>query len=725
MKKFFSFLTAILFAGSLMASEVTFTKADFAGQGTANTGSEVTATKSGVTFTYSKGYCADESLRCYAHGALSITAESTIEKINFTTTGGKTGGLNAEVEVDDTEYAVADLASQARFTEIKVTLAESGSTLYLTLSSDWAGWTEKYSVYYFDDTKNGWSNFMTEVEGEENMWTTTIPVGYSKIIFVRNNSGAAAPGWDSGDYSIVWSKTVDLTIPEGKNHFTVTSGGTGSECNGTWSTYTPGVAPEPVDSMTVYFYNNLDWATVNTFVWPAEGNAYKTWPGEAAKKETEQIHGKDVYAYTFPASYVNVIFNNGTKQTTDQVWVEAKPYFVPGAANGEGKFDGTWCAKEDIPVPEVPAKFYITGDTALVVDGGADKMMAWKPNAIKSETDTFTLNLKADVDYILKVTLNGTWEGENNIKGFNELSEKTPGLLDISNDHNIGFRLNEAGEVKVVYIPAANEEPEVFKLIGDFYVKPIVKKELKLVPGEVWNVDGAQFAAYLWGDNDYQAEWTPFFAGEGDTLSVEINAEADSMVLVRFSDKVAAPTWENEETNIWGKIDKIEIDYTSLVYTVTSYTTGTWEVYEPVIIDLEDGFYLVGTFNGVDAWSLEDLSAEKLFKVTDQEGQYSIDVTLLAGDEFKAIEVKDNALIEWYPKEGGNYVVDDAHAGKKTIYFRPEFWADWNGHFYVAPNPGESINNVEAVKAVKVLRDGQIMIIKGNKTYNVLGAEIR
>jgi hypothetical protein len=197
------------------------------------------------------------------------------------------------------------------------------------------------------------------------------------------------------------------------------------------------------------------------------------------------------------------------------------------------------------------------------------------------------------------------------------------------------------------------------------------------------------------------------------------------MVLVRFSDKVAAPTWENEETNIWGKIDKIEIDYTSLVYTVTSYTTGTWEVYEPVIIDLEDGFYLVGTFNGVDAWSLEDLSAEKLFKVTDQEGQYSIDVTLLAGDEFKAIEVKDNALIEWYPKEGGNYVVDDAHAGKKTIYFRPEFWADWNGHFYVAPNPGESINNVEAVKAVKVLRDGQIMIIKGNKTYNVLGAEIR
>lgn len=105
-----------------MATEVVFTNADFAGQGTANTGSEVTATKDGVTFTFSKGYSADESLRCYAHGALTISAESTIEKINFTTTGGKTGGLAAEVTVGATTYSVADLASQARFTEIKVTL---------------------------------------------------------------------------------------------------------------------------------------------------------------------------------------------------------------------------------------------------------------------------------------------------------------------------------------------------------------------------------------------------------------------------------------------------------------------------------------------------------------------------------------------------------------------------------------------------------------------------
>ena len=128
MRKFFSLLAAVLFAGSMLAGEVVFTKADFTGQGTVSTGSPVSATKDGVTFTCSKGYGADESLRCYAHAELSITAPFIIQKINFTTTGGKDGGLEAEVEVNATSYKVADLASQARFTEIKVTFDGEGDT---------------------------------------------------------------------------------------------------------------------------------------------------------------------------------------------------------------------------------------------------------------------------------------------------------------------------------------------------------------------------------------------------------------------------------------------------------------------------------------------------------------------------------------------------------------------------------------------------------------------
>ena len=186
MKKFFSILAAVLFAGSMMATEVTFTKDDFAGQGTANTGSEVSATKDGVTFTFSKGYCADESLRCYAHGALSITAEATIEKINFTTTGGKTGGLDAEVTVGATSYSVDDLASQARFTEIKVTL-EGGAPVvadtYTVAGSDAAIFGEAWNPALA-------ANDMTLADGVYT-WTKAelnLAVGSIEFKVVKNHS---------------------------------------------------------------------------------------------------------------------------------------------------------------------------------------------------------------------------------------------------------------------------------------------------------------------------------------------------------------------------------------------------------------------------------------------------------------------------------------------------------------------------------------------------------
>ena len=92
----------------------------------------------------------------------------------------------------------------------------------------------------------------------------------------------------------------------------------------------------------------------------------------------------------------------------------------------------------------VTPKFYITGNAALV---GQD--LEWNPAAIPSMTESYTLNLLADIDYVLKVTLNGTWVGENNVKGYNELTYVTPGLQNIGNDHNIGFKLAADGEVTV------------------------------------------------------------------------------------------------------------------------------------------------------------------------------------------------------------------------------------------------------------------------------------
>ncbi len=118
------------------------------------------------------------------------------------------------------------------------------------------------------------------------------------------------------------------------------------------------------------------------------------------------------------------------------------------------------------------ANYYLIGDSAFVVDAGATAEKAWTPDAIASFKDTTVLNLKAGVDYIMRLSLNGTWE---NHRDFRHLTDTAAGLIELPDEfgnHSIGFSLAEAGDVTIIYIPATNEQPEVFKLIGNFYVAP-------------------------------------------------------------------------------------------------------------------------------------------------------------------------------------------------------------------------------------------------------------
>ena len=234
--------------------------------------------------------------------------------------------------------------------------------------------------------------------------------------------------------------------------------------------------------MTVYFVNVPEWETVNAFVWPAEGNAPVAWPGEAMTPVDMEINGKAVFAYTFDAINVNIIFNNGEAQTADLVWNAAKPYF----------YDGAWYALDEIPTP--------------------------------------------------------------------------------------------------------------------------------------------------------------------------------------------GPT-------------------------------------------VEDGFYLVGTLN---EWTA---AAEYKFVANEgAAGEYLLVATLAQGNELKVKKVEAGQADVWYPAEGGNYVVDAAHAGTKTIYFRPEYnaeWAAFGGYMYI-PGQGEGVENIDAdTKVVKQMINGSLFIIRGEKTYTIQGQLVR
>lgn len=106
-------------------ADVTFTPADFEGQGQAATletpGGAVTATKNGVTVATDNGYGHNLALRVYANGHFSITsATEQIGKIKFQFYSTYDGGLDQEVVVNGMSYEVASMAKQARIEKIQV-----------------------------------------------------------------------------------------------------------------------------------------------------------------------------------------------------------------------------------------------------------------------------------------------------------------------------------------------------------------------------------------------------------------------------------------------------------------------------------------------------------------------------------------------------------------------------------------------------------------------------
>lgn len=155
------------------------------------------------------------------------------------------------------------------------------------------------------------------------------------------------------------------------------------------------------------------------------------------------------------------------------------------------------------------------------------------------------------------------------------------------------------------------------------------------------------------------------------------------------------------------------------------------EIYDVVIEEvecpvLEPTYYLVGSMND---WNPNG-EEQYLFTVNpDNENELMLNCTLAEGDIFKVVETTSNS---WFPADGGeasNYVVDAAHAGDVTIYFRPDYQGGEGWHYgciYVDVHTGTAISNTAAdAKAEKILRNGMILIVKGDKTYNIMGQIVK
>ncbi len=106
----------------------------------------------------------------------------------------------------------------------------------------------------------------------------------------------------------------------------------------------------------------------------------------------------------------------------------------------------------------------------------------------------------------------------------------------------------------------------------------------------------------------------------------------------------------------------------------------------------EAGYYLVGTFDGNNKWTITADSANmKLTQSSTTSGEYTINYTLKENDEFKVVYTDGYEITKWYPSESSSYVVPSTETGEKTIYFRPTGNSAWaNTYLYVEPNAVET-----------------------------------
>jgi hypothetical protein len=107
-------------------------------------------------------------------------------------------------------------------------------TIYFK-AGDWANDGAKFGIYAYQDAlPEYFSDIMVLAENETAIYNTTIPAGYTHVVFIRMSGDATEVKWAG-----LWNQTEDLTIPEGKDMFTFTSwdGGADGKSTGTWSKY--------------------------------------------------------------------------------------------------------------------------------------------------------------------------------------------------------------------------------------------------------------------------------------------------------------------------------------------------------------------------------------------------------------------------------------------------------------------------------------------------------
>ena len=648
------------------------------------------------------------------------------------------------------------------------------TTVYCKMTHSW--WCADGAAiavhYWGGDVETTWPGVrMTPVPGEEGTWSYDVPADVAGLIFVRVNGTGAIADWGA--------KTVDLTLPtDGKNLFTITNeteswGAPG--CNGVWSVYGEEPAPQ-VDTVYTWYGKRTESASATEAIEAGGtaaayggnanivvGTAQKTnwtiklnkgfsnanYVGITLEKALAAGDKLQVAAFrtttsdaTFgidfsadaasAATTCQVLFPNNLQTITTNVAPKDTIFTIPECAAG-AKFiriyrnsgsTGIYVAnftilREGGATPEPPVEPTLADGFYLIGQNG------WNVAALSADL-LFAANPETEGEYKLTTTLA---EGQG-IK-----------VVKVVNDAIVAWYPNGTGNEYTVDAAHAGENK-------DIYFQETYKADWAAFGGHIWigANEEPQPQGCDWDAIDFLGSTDPAYANQFKVCKPEnvgvVNIQQPGFateigIYMTFPSAVFGTISLPESaydiqgagiifhlsafTDAYTEVT-VNCDGNDLVFTVYNANGGT-----PVEPTLANGFYLIGQ-NG---WDVAALSADLLFAANPEaEGEHVLNTTLAAGQEIKVVKVENDAIVTWYPDGMGNaYTVDQNHAGATTIYFRPAGnaeWAAFGGFMYVVPTGTTGIDAIDAnAPAVKVLRNGQLLIKKGDKTYNVMGEIVR
>ena len=478
---------------------------------------------------------------------------------------------------------------------------------------------------------------------------------------------------------------------------------------------------------TVYFINAGNWADVHIHLW--NGTATGTeWPGTKLTATGTKIGEYDVYEYTAQqGAHANLLFHkkdNDSQKTTDLTWSEGVDKYYIHNHNGNTGWYTQAEAEELLVVPVVTHDIVVKVVAPEVWNSGTISIHYWgdgisetaNPVATEKEGNwnKYTIKEVPEGTSVNVIFINGT--------GWNGNANQTANITGITEDKCFQISAKTLdGEGKCTFTEvdcAADIKPE-----ADIYT--IVGAETLV--GTAWDLNNTE--------NDMTKQ------GDGSYVLVKENVELATTGTYEYK-VVKNRSWDwsvpSGGANQTLKLGNEDVDGTyNVTFTLNkelNALTASLELVEAKKVIPE--CYVAGD----ESLTGQDWNAKSVLMTYDEATEvYTATLTAVPAGTHNMKVVYGG---EWLGfdhlatpapanvKEGDDKKIQFtlAEAGDVTVTYHATNGIGLTGNFAAPAVPGTptSVDNVEATVApVKMIENGQLIIVKDGVQYNAQGAILK